>query len=134
MASFLVKYGAEFGKPMIIELGTSLGISTMYMAASCPDATVYTIEGCHATAAIAKQNFTEAGLNNINIILKVRLMKFCQVLKTGIKPGMVFIDGNHRKEPVIKYFNMMAEISGEDTVIIIDDINYSRKWQKHGTK
>ena len=43
------------------------------------------------------------------------------------KPGLVFIDGNHRKEPVIKYFNQMAEISDSKTVIIIDDINYSKE-------
>ena len=39
----------------------------MYMAASCTDTKVYTIEGCPATAEIAKQNFMDAGLNNIEI-------------------------------------------------------------------
>ena len=45
----------------------------------------------------------------------------------GIKPGMVFIDGNHSKEPVMKYFNRIAELSDTGTVIIIDDINYSKE-------
>ena len=45
----------------------------------------------------------------------------------GVKPGLIFIDGNHRKEPVINYFNQMAEMSDSNTVIIIDDINYSRE-------
>ena len=62
MEYLLSNMAAEFGKPLIIELGTSFGISTMYLAASCPDATVYTIEGCPATAEIARENFTEAGL------------------------------------------------------------------------
>ena len=48
-------------------------------------------------------------------------------LTAGFTPGLVFIDGNHRKEPVIKYFNQMAEISDRKTVIIIDDINYSNE-------
>ena len=57
-----------FGKPFILEFGTSLGISTMYMAASCPDAEVITIEGCSATAEIASDNFKESGLKNIRIL------------------------------------------------------------------
>ena len=48
---------AEFGKPLIIELGTSLGISTMYMAASCRDTLVKTIEGSGAIADIATTEF-----------------------------------------------------------------------------
>jgi predicted O-methyltransferase YrrM len=118
---------ASFGAPMIIELGTSLGISTAYMAGSCFPTTVYTIEGCHATAAIAHENFTEAGLSNIKILEG----SFEEILPSFAKnpdtPGLVFIDGNHRKEPVIRYFNEIAAISGRDTVVIVDDINYSKE-------
>jgi predicted O-methyltransferase YrrM len=123
----LSKMAAEFGEPLIIELGTSLGISTMYMAFSCNETAVCTIEGCRATAEIARQNFIEAGLSNIEIIEG----SFEEVLQglagNRIKPGMVFIDGDHRKEPVMKYFNRIAELSDAGTVIIIDDINYSKE-------
>jgi predicted O-methyltransferase YrrM len=126
----LSKMAVEFGKPLIIEFGTSLGISTLYMACSCTDAKVYTIEGCPATVEIAKHNFTDAGLNNIEIFEG----SFDEVLpgltNASIKPGLVFIDGNHRKEPVIKYFNQMAELSDNKTVIIIDDINYSNEMRE----
>jgi predicted O-methyltransferase YrrM len=126
----LSKMAVEFGKPLIIEFGTSVGISTLYMACSCTDTKVYTIEGCPATAEIARQNFSETGLNNIEIIEG----SFDEVLpgltNAGIKPGLVFIDGNHRKEPVIKYFNQMAELSDNKTVIIIDDINYSNEMRE----
>ncbi len=123
----LSNLAAEFGKPLIIELGTSLGISTMYMAASSADAAVCTIEGCPATAAIARQNFIEAGLNNIKILEGPFDEVLPGLVTTGVKPGLVFIDGNHRKIPVIKYFNLMAELSDSKTVIIIDDINYSKE-------
>jgi predicted O-methyltransferase YrrM len=121
----LSKMAAEFGKPLIIEFGTSLGISTLYLASSCSDTKVYTIEGCPATVEIAKNNFKEAGLTNIEIFIGSFDEVLTGLTNTGIKPGLVFIDGNHRKEPVIKYFNLMAEISDNSTVIIIDDINYS---------
>jgi predicted O-methyltransferase YrrM len=123
---FLSKMAAEFGNPLIIELGTSLGISTMYMAASCKKTLLVTIEGCPATAAIAKQNFIEAGIETIKIIEGSFDEILPGVLSGGVKPGLVFIDGNHRKEAVIKYFNQIAEISDGRTVVIIDDISYSR--------
>lgn len=124
----------EFGNPLIIELGTSLGISTMYMAATCPGTTVCTIEGSSSIAAIAKQNFAEGGFKNITILEGPFDIVLPGLASDGMKPGMVFIDGNHRKESVIKYFNQLAEFSDSKTVIIIDDINYSKEmaeaWNK----
>ena len=122
---FLSKMAAEFGNPLIIELGTSLGISAMFMAASCKETLLVTIEGCPATAEIAKQNFIEAGIETIKIIVSSFDEVLPGVLEDGVKPGLVFIDGNHRKEPVIKYFNQIAEISDSRTAVIIDDISYS---------
>jgi predicted O-methyltransferase YrrM len=115
-----------FGKPLILEFGTSLGISTMYLASSCPDAEVITMEGCATTSAVASDNFREAGFTNIrifngsfdDILPEIRAKKTC--------PGLVFIDGNHVKEPVISYFNQVADMSDNNSVVIIDDINSSR--------
>jgi predicted O-methyltransferase YrrM len=124
---FLSKMAAEFGKPMIIELGTSFGISTMYMAASCRDAMLTTIEGSCAIADIARQNIIEAGLENIKVINGSFDDIIPELISAGVKPGLIFIDGNHRKEPVIRYFNQFAQFSDSKTVIIIDDINYSKE-------
>jgi predicted O-methyltransferase YrrM len=126
----LSKLSAEFGKTTIIELGTSLGISTMYLSALCPEATVLTIEGCPQTAAIARQNFSEAGYNKIEILEG----SFDEILPVffsmGITPDLVFIDGNHRKEPLLKYFDLLSEQSDSKTVIIVDDINHSSEMEE----
>jgi predicted O-methyltransferase YrrM len=128
--ALLSNMAAEFGKPLIIELGTSLGISTMYMAASCKESLISTIEGSPEIAAIARENFTDAGLSNITLMEG----SFDEVLPrfaaSGVKPGLVFIDGNHRKEPVLKYFKEIAMISDSNTVILIDDINYSKEMEE----
>ena len=125
--ALLSNLAAEFGNPQIIEFGTSLGISTIYMASSCRSSFVTTIEGCETIAGIAKQNFAESGLNNIKVIEESFDNILPELSNTNFKPGLVFIDGNHRKEPVIKYFNKMAELAVNNTVIVIDDINYSRE-------
>jgi predicted O-methyltransferase YrrM len=111
-----------FGKPFILEFGTSLGISTMYLASSCPDAEVITIEGCSTTSEIASDNFREAGLSNIRILNSPFDEILPEIRKKGIHPGLVFLDGNHRKEPVLNYFNQVADMSDNNSVVIIDDI------------
>jgi predicted O-methyltransferase YrrM len=121
----LANMSSEFGKPSIIEFGTSLGISTIYMAAACPDATVCTIEGCPETSEVAKENFKGAGLKNIKLVTG----SFDEVLpaieRDVVIPGLVFIDGNHKKAPVLEYFSRVAAISDSKTVIVLDDIHYS---------
>lgn len=129
-----IKYGillsnlaAEFGEPYIIEFGTSLGISTMYMAMGCPGSQVETIEGCPVTSEIARENFKVAGIHNIEVISGAFDEILPVLMKSRKKPGLVFIDGNHSKKPVLSYFNKIAEISDKKTVIVIDDIYYSRE-------
>lgn len=116
---------AEFGKAGIVEFGTSFGISTMYMASSVPDSIVYTMEGSPSIAELAHENFAVGGYSNITLLVGPFDEMLPKISDTGIKPGLVFIDGNHRKEPVLKYFNKMFEISDSNTVIVFDDINNS---------
>ncbi len=126
----LCRLAKEFGKPDIVEFGTSAGISTMYLAASCPDSTVYSIEGCPATAEIARENFISAGIGNINLLTGSFDEKLPELLTKPVRPGLVFIDGNHRKEPTINYLRQMAGLSCSKTIIIIDDIHSSDEMEE----
>jgi predicted O-methyltransferase YrrM len=124
---FLSRMAKSFGEPLILEFGTSLGISTMYLAASCPGVPLYTLEGCIETSALAMENFKKAGLNNIRL-LTGSFDSLLPVLKDqGISPGLVFIDGDHRKDSLLRYFKFTSEISGDNTVVIIDDIYSGRE-------
>jgi predicted O-methyltransferase YrrM len=123
----LSNMAAEFGGSLIIEFGTSLGISTMYMASACTGAAVCTMEGCPSLSRIAKENFEKEEIGNVEVFTGSFEETLPLIIKRNIKPGLVFIDGNHRKEPVIRYFSQISEISDSKTVIIIDDINYSRE-------
>jgi predicted O-methyltransferase YrrM len=125
----LSNMAAEFGKPEVVEFGTSMGISTMYLAAGCPEAVVYTMEGCPETAGIAQKNFSEAGLSNIKLLQGSFDELLADIKGRNIKPGLVFIDGNHREEPLVKYFREMADISDDKTVIIVDDIHTSSEME-----
>jgi predicted O-methyltransferase YrrM len=123
----LAQLSEEFGKSDILELGTSLGLSTMYMAAGSPEVIVHTIEGCPEISEIAKSNFERSGLENIRIYTGSfdRILPEIEQLK--IRPGLVFIDGDHRKEPVLNYFYKIAGMADFQSVIVFDDIYSSNE-------
>jgi predicted O-methyltransferase YrrM len=123
---FLSNMAAEFGEALIIEFGTSLGISTLYMASSCTGATVKTFEVSPAVADIAIGNFNGEGRKNIEVYTGSNDKVLSDILKSNITPGLIFIGGIHPKEAIINYFSKVTEIADSKTVIIIENIYGSR--------
>ena len=110
----------------IVELGTSLGITTSYLASGNLKGTVYTCEGAKLVAQIAKRNFAELCLENIKLI-EGNFDETLQPLLNKLDVvDFAFIDGNHRKDPTIKYFNQLLEKSNENSIFIFDDIHWSK--------
>ncbi|MEO6539414.1 MAG: class I SAM-dependent methyltransferase [Ferruginibacter sp.] len=121
----------NYYKPLtILELGTSFGITTAYLAAGNPEAKVYTIEGSPAIAGIARKTFSHIGLKNIELAEG----NFNHVLpglltKTG-NIDLGFIDGNHRKEPTLAYFAQLLNSSTPSTILVFDDIHWSAEMEE----
>lgn len=122
----LVKY---FNVRNIVELGTSFGINTLYLAKF--EATkVYTFEGCENTAEIAKTNFEKYGSKNIEIIVGNLDHTLSSFLNGSIKPDMIYIDANHQFDATMRYFELILKNKHDQTFVIIDDINWSSGMQK----
>ena len=114
-------------KPMtILELGTSLGISTMYFSDASPEGKITTIEGCASTAAEAQDNFDKLSLKNIKLLIGNFDTVLPKFLKKNDNLDFVFFDGNHRKEPTIKYFKACLPKTGENSIFVFDDIHWSK--------
>ena len=126
----LANMAAEFGSPYILEFGTSFGISTMYLALANQSTLVKTIEGCPAISEIARKNFSETGIKNIEVVSGSFDDVLPSISDKNTAPGLIFIDGDHHKAPLLKYFSLLVEISDFKTVIIIDDINYSKEMEE----
>ncbi len=112
----------------VLELGTSLGITTAYLASANHEPEVTTMEGSENIAAIAQQNFSGLDLENINIITG----DFDKVLAPylqGSSVDLAFIDGNHRQAPTLYYFEQVLARSTNDTIIVLDDIHWSREME-----
>jgi predicted O-methyltransferase YrrM len=127
------KYGrlwyrlVAFVKPeTILEIGTAMGISTMYMAKAAPESRIVSMEGCAVIAASAKDNFTKLKINNIELAMG----NFNQLLGKTVdkieRIDFVLIDGNHRKEPTLKYFEQILDKLHPGSVVVIDDIHWSK--------
>lgn len=126
----LAALAAEINGKPIIELGTSLGIGTLAFALAAPGSRVITIEGCPLTAGIAKDYFERMGITNIDPrIGDIGLVLEDLIGEAGDSPGLVYIDANHREEPLLRYFDIIARHAGDDTVVAIDDIHLSRSME-----
>jgi predicted O-methyltransferase YrrM len=110
----------------IVELGTSLGITTSYLASGNLKGVVYTFEGAKQVAEIAQQGFAKLSLPNIKLIEGNFDETLLPMLNNIGNVDIAFIDGNHRKEPTIRYFCELFKNSTENSVFIFDDIHWSK--------
>lgn len=115
---------AEYKPDVMVELGTSLGIGSLYLALGNPHGKLYTIEGAREKAKLAS-DFLMANVNNVEVLEGSFEERLSEVLKKNGKVDFAFIDGNHKKESTIRYFEELLKFSSETTIFIFDDINWS---------
>ncbi len=123
----LVNY---FNPENIIELGTSVGIGTTYLASANKKKSVYTIEGNPNVQFIAKKNFDLLQLKNIETITGNFDAELPKLLNEIATCDFVYFDGNHKKEPTLNYFNLCLKKHSAKSVFVFDDINWSAEMQE----
>jgi predicted O-methyltransferase YrrM len=115
---------------VILELGSSLGISTAYLASADAASKVVTIEGSPAVASIAHETFQKLKLRNITQSTGSFETTLSEQIERNPPPDLVFIDGNHRKKPVLEYFEKILNKISNSSLIIIHDIHWSREMEE----
>lgn len=113
----------------ILELGTSFGITTSYLALANPDANIITCEESKSIADIAQQNFSSLSIKNITQILGNFDNTLQDTLNKIPQIDFVYIDGNHRKEPTLQYWQMLLTKAHNETLFIFDDIHWGREME-----
>lgn len=109
----------------ILELGTSFGISTLYQAIPDGNAKVITLEGCPHVAKIAQQHFKAMEAKNIRLINGPFDEVLDQALADIEKLDYVFIDGNHRQAPTLRYFEKCLKHAHNESIFIFHDIHWT---------
>jgi len=125
----LFRIARHYSPGAILELGTSLGLSTAYLAAGAPQAQAYTIEGSAALAAAARENLRSLGCE-ARIITGNFDTELGPLLQRIPPVDLVFIDGNHRYEPTLRYFEAIFPHASRSSVLIFDDIHWSRDMER----
>lgn len=114
----------------ILELGTSLGITTAYLASAKEGSAVITMEGAKAVAAVAKQNFSRLKLANVEIVEGNFDETLPPLIKKTGSVDLAFIDGNHRFGPTVRYFKELLPATHEYSILIFDDIHWSKEMEQ----
>jgi predicted O-methyltransferase YrrM len=129
-AQLLYRLVRHYNPRTILELGTSLGITTSYLAAANPLANILTIEGSKAIADVAAENFSKLGCTNI----EQRIGNFDDLLPDAIRQlssiDLAYVDGNHRYSPTINYFNQLLPALHNNSILVFDDIHWSEEMEK----
>lgn len=114
----------EFKPGNVIELGTCLGIGTLYLSLGNPDGRVFSLEGSSEKAGLASSMLQKA-VSNVQVIQGNFDQELPVLLNKLGKIDFVFVDGNHKKEFTLKYFEEILVYCHNETIVVFDDINWS---------
>ena len=115
-----------FQAEMIIELGTGMGISTLYLSAGSPETPLHSIERDKERAALAAQLICRCCPGPVSIHWGEMEEKLEDVRHLIPPRYMAFVDGNHHYEPTVAYVRKLVERAGDEAVLVLDDIYWSR--------
>ncbi|HMJ45830.1 MAG TPA: class I SAM-dependent methyltransferase [Ferruginibacter sp.] len=130
IARLLYRMVQHYKPSNIIELGTSFGITTSYLALASQHTPVYTLEGDSSIASVALKNFSALNIRNVNLLRGSFDEMLPALLDETKSVGMVFIDGNHRKAATLRYFELLLQYSNESAILVFDDIHWSREMEE----
>jgi predicted O-methyltransferase YrrM len=110
----------------VIEIGSSLGVSSAYIGKACGKAQVYSLEGNKDSLTIAKKLVKNVKSRNVEFISGNFDDTLPKLLDSLESVDLVFADGNHRKDATINYFNWIKEKCTSRSCIVFDDIYWSK--------
>ena len=122
----MVKY---YQPATIVELGTSLGITTSYLSLAKPDARLLTLEGSKEIVEVARRNFRNLEIRNIEITEGNFDNSLTPVVDGLSSVDFAFIDGNHRQEPTERYFKELLTRTNNNSILVFDDIHWSSEME-----
>ena len=118
----------------ILEIGTNLGISGCYALESIqdsPESNFITMEGLPQLCEISDNQFASiAPTSKYDIRQGLFDTTFPKLLQEDIQFDLLFVDGNHQKEPTITYFEALKNKIHSPAIFVFDDINWSKEMQE----
>lgn len=124
--SLLYRLSRWFQPEMIIELGTGMGISTLYLASGSPATPLHSFERDKQRAKLADQLAGRFVPGPVCIHQGDMDETLEDVLPLVPERFLAFVDGNHHYAPTMAYVSRLLKKAGDEAVIIMDDIYWSK--------
>ena len=120
-ARALAAVAAHLSSSSTLELGTSLGLTSAYLARHSQNLT--TVEGNPDILTLAQSHWTQLGIANVRSFSG----EFDATWKAFAdrEYDLIFIDGNHRGEALIRYVEKSLPLLHPNGVMVCDDIHWS---------
>ena len=126
-AQLLYRFVHHFKPKQMVELGTCLGVTSAYLAKGNSKSQLTTLEGATEIAKVANINFTKLNIENVELVVGNFDQTFQKTLENLKAIDFVFFDGNHRKEPTLRYFKQALQFANEHSIFVFDDIYWSKE-------
>jgi predicted O-methyltransferase YrrM len=154
LGQLLFRLARYYRPSVVVELGTSLGLSAAYLAAGVKEGSnsgakeggearvkdgceggvqggkLWTIEGSGAVAERAAGHLSELGLEGVEVLTGNFDVVFEPLVERVGPVDLAFVDGNHRCEPTLRYFDILMRHSGRSAILIFDDIHWSADMER----
>lgn len=124
-AQLLFKMVNYYQPNTIVELGTSLGLTTTYLAKARKQAKIYSLEGSPEICKEAKKTFKSLLVKNVELVQGNFNITLPETLSKIDVLDFAFFDGNHQKGPTLNYFKQCLAKGNEHSVFVFDDIHWS---------
>ncbi|MEI8203484.1 MAG: class I SAM-dependent methyltransferase [Bacteroidota bacterium] len=127
---FLYRLANYYHCKNIIELGTSLGISSMYLASASTTSTVYSLDASTQIQHLARQAARQIKISNIQFIEGNFDAELPALLDSITTFDFAFVDGNHTYDATIRYFQLFKKYASNISFIVFDDIYWSKQMKQ----
>ncbi|WP_288343164.1 class I SAM-dependent methyltransferase [uncultured Roseivirga sp.] len=117
----------------IVELGTSLGLNTLYLS-EVENSKITTFEGDPSLSTKARKTFSDLGKHNIRLIEGDIDQTLASEINSIDRIDMAYIDANHRYEPTLRYYETILAKCNEISLILLDDIHWSKEMNQAWTE
>jgi predicted O-methyltransferase YrrM len=124
--AMLFKLAQWLQPQQVLELGTSIGLGTAYLASgTTTKAKVVSLEGCPALAGIARANLEALGVPNVHVVSGAFEQTLAKTIANMERLDLVYFDGNHQEQPTLAYFAQCLPKAHAGSVFVFDDVHWS---------
>lgn len=129
----LFRICARYHFKKVVEIGTSLGISTLYLSSSDSRLTCISIEVNESMAGLVKEQLEKAGKTNARVLTIDSSSGLQELLGSAGVQDLIYISALQSSLRVTEYFNCCVNFIHNNSIIVIDSpyrsVDASSAWQ-----